>query len=119
MEPFVFAFNWSGEEGPTVYVIPARDGAGGLGEGEVLVLVRLSRRVGRRGATLPSLGGWVRGWVGGGVRGGCQSIELVKLRRFAVLKGEYTPILENTCPGGLSAPQLSLALLQSLSSPYI
>ena len=96
-----------GEGDPTVYVIPARDGAGGLGEGEGLALVRslvrLSRRVGRRGATLPSLGGWVRGWVGGGVRGGCQSIELVKLRRFAVLKGEQTPIMKNSCPGGLSA----------------
>ena len=32
------------------------------------------------------------------MRGGCQSIELVKLHRFAVLKGEYAPILENSCP---------------------
>ena len=44
------------------------------------------------GSRAVGVGGWVRGWVGGGVRGGCQSIELVKLRRFAVLKGEHTPI---------------------------
>ena len=50
------------------------------------------------GSRAVGVGGWVRGWVGGGVRGGCQSIELVKLRRFAVLKGEYAPILENSCP---------------------
>ena len=53
---------------------------------------------GSGGSRAVGVGGWVRGWVGGWVRGGCQSIELVKLRRFAVLKGEYAPILENPCP---------------------
>ena len=50
------------------------------------------------GSRAVGVGGWVRGWVGGGVRGGCQSIELVKLRRFAVLKREFASILENSCP---------------------
>ena len=54
------------------------------------------------GSRAVGVGGWVHGWVGGWMRGGGQSIELVKLCRFATLKGEHTPILENLCPGGLS-----------------
>ena len=62
---------WGGGD-PTVYVIPARDGAGGLGEGEVLVfvrslvcsLVRWSVPPGGSPGCDPPFPRWLGAWVG-------------------------------------------------------
>ena len=97
-----------------------------LGVGRVGLGVSARRRRCRRcrppgwvagGRPTPRVGVWAVGWVGGWVRGGCQSIELVKLRRFAVLKGEHTPILENSCPGGHWRPAHLLLCYLLLGDP--